>query len=113
MGSQYVLLWCSSLTRLLQVDSSAVHPNNHMTIQRADADHRQTENPVFVENFRAVAAEADFVVVTRVVVVSFRVRIDNLVDAKHLLEESVLRGNTNYIVNITKYHYLFSSHLIR
>ena len=103
---------CSSLTRLLQVDSSAVHPNNHMTIQRADADYGQTENPLFVENFRAVAAEANVIIVTRVAVVSFRVRIDDLVDAEHLRKESVLRGNTNYIVNITKYDYLFSSHLI-
>ena len=112
MGSQYVLLWCSSLTRLLQVDSSAVHPNNHMVAYCANTDDCQPENPVLAEDFGAVAAEANIIIVTRVAVVSLRVRIDDLVDAEHLRKESVLRGDANHVVNITKYHCLFSSHLI-
>ena len=79
---------CSSLTRLLQVDSSAVHPNNYMAIQRADTDHRQTENPVLIEDFGAVAAETDAVVVSGVAVVSFRVRIDDLIGTVVLRKES-------------------------
>ena len=74
-----------------------------MTIQRADANHRQTENPLFVENFRAVAAEADAVVVIRVTVVSFRIRIDDLIGTEVPRKESILSDNINYIVNITKY----------